>query len=166
MKKNLLAIVAVALLAGPMAANAIIVTFDDLNPTVERPLSGSSSVDFFATVTLGPGEVLSQGNANYACLSPFECLAFDWSSTIFSEGHEARFRATVDSTDPTGLYDSGPIGFYFWYTDAAGETNYSEFVRYTVNVVEAASVPEPGTLALFGLGLAGIGAMRRRRASA
>ena len=36
----------------------------------------------------------------------------------------------------------------------------------TLSVPEPApSIPEPGTLAIFGLGLAGLGVMRRRRAA-
>lgn len=36
---------------------------------------------------------------------------------------------------------------------------------FTLNVVETADVPEPGTLALFGLGLAGLGFTRRKKAA-
>jgi hypothetical protein len=165
MKKSLLSMVCLALLAGPMAANAIIVTFDDLHLTVERPLSGSTFVDFFATVTLEPGESLIGAALSHPCLAPAECLLSTFAPTTFDEGHAARFFTMVDSTNLTGLYDTGVGSSFFWYTDAAGQERYTETFRYTVNVVDATSVPEPGTLALFGLGFAGLGFARRRRAT-
>lgn len=50
MNKKFLTIAA-ALLISPITANAITVTWDELNQTVLRPASGSTVVDFFATVS-------------------------------------------------------------------------------------------------------------------
>lgn len=47
---------------------------------------------------------------------------------------------------------------------ASGSTDVSHRID-NVSLVQSTSVPEPGTLALFGLGLAGLGFARRKRAA-
>jgi len=51
--------------------------------------------------------------------------------------------------------------FYMTLEDPTGDDTVVDFgvPRWTV----ATAIPEPTTLALFGLGLAGIGAVRRRK---
>jgi Domain of unknown function (DUF4114)/PEP-CTERM motif len=44
-----------------------------------------------------------------------------------------------------------------------GDRDYNDFMFRLTNVSDPPTVPEPATLALFGLGLAGIGAFGRRR---
>ena len=65
----------------------------------------------------------------------------------------------VDGTleiDITGSFNNGRLGFY----------NFSQrSVRYSAFTVQAGSfpAPEPGTMGLLGVALAGVGALRRRR---
>ncbi|HSD38015.1 MAG TPA: PEP-CTERM sorting domain-containing protein [Rhodocyclaceae bacterium] len=166
MKKKLLTLATAAVLAAPIAANALVLTFDDLNPTVERPLSGSIQVNFFGTLTLDPGDIITFAQFSFPCLAPGVCLLSGFGpGGEFDEGHTIRFLSIVDSTTLTGLYASGPNGYHLAYSNAAGQQFSTGNYIFSVNVVDAIAVPEPGTLALAALGLAGIGAMRRRRAT-
>lgn len=63
------------------------------------------------------------------------------------------------ATGPTGI--SG-ISFYITGNEPAG----FQIDNVTFGAISVVNIPEPASLALFGLGLAGVAALRRRRATA
>ena len=59
-----------------------------------------------------------------------------------------------------------PAGTFVAFEDLpnGGDFNYNDEDFVFTNVATSGSVPEPGTLALLGLGIAGLGFLRRRKA--
>ncbi len=88
------------------------------------------------------------------------------SLTGFGSGYSATSDLGPDGTGPWGNRPNiNDTARFVWSSDAY---NHNEvFFSAAINPTDVPEndVPEPGTLAIFGMGLAGLGFMRRRRAA-
>lgn len=183
MKSKLLALVGMALLGGSLAAQASAVTYDfTVNGGSSGPLANvSSSGTFTFDSSIIPSGFIAQRGL-------FTALSFTWdgipynASTANTGSLEFDSAGTlVEAYFATNCFYASAcgIGTSAWIAswtlsglDSSENFTYllptfptALFGSVTITKAQPTSVPEPGTLALFGLGLLGLTLVGRRRSA-
>jgi hypothetical protein len=180
MKRLFGAIVVAALLGGTPAAKAGLETFDFTVTATTGPLAGATSTGSFSFDTAiiptggGSGNVIRDGLLS--------SLTFTWNGIAYTAAtantHALMFDATgalVGALFGNNCNSSGCIivpGFDDWAVGWLGGGTFSSFEystpdsrffeQGTLVISPATAVPEPGTLAVMGAGLAAMAFLRRR----
>jgi hypothetical protein len=161
----------IASLGLSLSANATLFTLDNPYQTVVRPISGYVDVDFYGTLTLDPGDLATVPGSNgaYASTGDFVFVSdpvIDHPANV-AEGYGFRFSVRVNDYDALGVYDlSSNLTDLGWWGIAVQhpDTTYSMYADiFSVTVVKSGGIPEPASLLLVGIGLAGLGVARHKR---
>lgn len=124
----------------------------------------SGSLDDYGVLTINGG-TLNIGGNDHDVISGRLGGEFNWSITIAGFGLFYFEDLDLGAGKPN-QFDGNT--FILWgqnqvaYYQDCTETN-TDCERYGIDLYGVRTVPEPGTLALFGIGLFGLGLMRRRK---
>jgi len=129
-----------------VAGQTVSFAVDRLNGNLDPALS------FYAGITAADTSLFSAGSS--------------WGGLTFIgslDDEKAAFLTPGPAGDPLGSFVLASTGNYTVVVGGANSTDAGSYAYRLTMTTAAAPIPEPSVWAMFGLGLAGLGVLRRRR---